>query len=97
MIDNEYWKSLQNHDGNTDPLAIILGRLKVLADYADVVNQVIPSIIKMLEVERRGIVIQTEKTCSDTLTMIDEFNDGEESTYETAVKLCDHYRKTIKE
>jgi hypothetical protein len=91
-IDKEYWEDLQNGRDSTDPLAIVLGRLEALLNYGEVIAEVLPSIIQMLKVERKTIVKQTEKRFSDVLNMIDEFGDEEESSYETAVKLCDYYR-----
>ena len=96
-IDNSYWSELQNSDGCTDPLAVVLHQLKGLQDYAVVINQILPASIERLETERRIIVKQTEKTFSDIMAMLDEFNDGEESSYETAVRLCEYYRKNKSE
>lgn len=93
---NEYWEDLHKSDSSTDPLSIVLQQLKQLQDYADVINKIIPNCITRLEKGRSKIVTQTEKTFSDIMAMIDEFNDGgEESTYETAVKICDFYRENI--
>ena len=91
----DYWEQLQEPDGSSDPVAIILGELKALLHYAEVIEKILPDVIARLAVGRKEIVIQTEKTFSDICTMIDEFNAGEESTYETAVKICSHYRKTV--
>lgn len=92
-IDNEYWNNLQKIEGNYDPLATIHAQLKSLQDYAEVINKILPSIINSLEKERKAIVLQTEKTFSDILSMISVFNDGEESLYETAVRICDYYKE----
>lgn len=95
-IDKQYWKELQNYEDQHDILAIILLQLKSLVDYADCINKIIPDCISRLEVGRKKIVRKTEKTFSDICSMLDEFNDGEESTYETAKRICDHYRTTMK-
>lgn len=92
-IDDNYWKDLQSHANSHDILATVLHELKGLKDYAEVINTIIPGCIKKLDKERTKIVIETEKTFSDIMSMIDEFNpDSESSTYEIAVKICDFYR-----
>lgn len=93
-IDNEYWNGLHESDNSTDPLATVLHQLKGLQDYAEIVNKLLPNCIERLEKGRSKIVTQTERTFSDIMTMIDEFNpDDENSTYETATKICDFYRE----
>ncbi len=95
-VDKYYWKELQNYEDQHDILAIVLLQLKALTDYADCINKMIPDCIARLEIGRKEIVKKTEKTFSDICSMLDEFNDGEESTYETAVRICEHYKKTKK-
>lgn len=93
--DEEYWTELlKNYENCSDPLASVLKELSCLADYAKVINKVLPSCIDQLKEGRGKIVIQTNKTFSDILSMIEVFNDGEESLYETAQKICEHYRQT---
>lgn len=94
--DKEYWNNLHRSDSSTDPLSIILQQLKGLQDFTEIANKLLPDCITRLEKGRKEIVTQTERTFSDIMNMIDEFNPGEEnSTYETAVKICDFYRENI--
>ncbi len=93
-IDEEYWKGLEDANDCTDPLATIAKELNALMDYAEVINKILPDVTSRLKLERKVIVRSTARSFSDIMTMIDEFNDGDESTYETAMKICDHYRAT---
>ena len=92
----EYFKTLENYENGTDTLAICLSELEQLLSYAEVINRIIPDVIKRLEKGRKEIVRSSEKSWSDIVNMIDEFNpEGEEATYETTKKICDYYRDNV--
>ena len=47
-----------------------------------------PTLEKGMDVVERDAL----KTYSDIIPLIDQFNDGEESLYETALKVCNFYK-----
>ena len=94
--DNMYWKTLlMDASNNHDPLACNINNLKGLLPLFTLINQTLPEVIARLETDRKDIVRKTEKTFSDIMSMLDEFHEEDESTYETAVRICDHYRKSL--
>lgn len=94
--DKEYWEKNLKTEECYDPLASSISELKQFQEYASAVEKILPHVIKKLDKEREQIVKETEKTFSDILSLIDAVNDiGDESTtYEMAVKICEHYNKT---
>lgn len=93
-IDSEYWEMRMKPDGNSDPLAIALSRLKAFQDFAEVANEMIPALIETLEEGRESIVKQTEKSFADIYSLLDQFEKDGEASLSTAQRVCDHYRKT---
>ena len=94
--DKEYWGSLKDYSDSTDPIAITIGRLKAFLPMVEIIQDVIPSAIEMLDRERQEIINDSMKRWSDICSMIDALSKNGESTYETATRICDFYKKVNK-
>lgn len=91
--DREYFESLKDYSDSTDPIAITIGRLKAFLPMVEIIQDVIPSAIEMLDRERQEIINDSMKRWSDICSMIDVLSEDGESTYETASRICRFYRK----
>ena len=90
--DKEYWNSLKDYRDSTDPIAVTIGNLKAFLPMVEIVQDIIPRAIKLLDRERQEIINDSMKRWSDICSMIDGLSEEDESTYETAKRICDFYK-----
>ena len=79
-----------------DPMAKLIKDLEELKEYHYGITQLLPRVISTLRMERMQLLRDADKRFSDLWSRIDTFREDDEDSWETAMRILDHYKETYK-
>ena len=77
-----------------DPMARLLNDLSEIQNYYRMVADRFPRVMDILRKERILLLNEAEKRFSDLWSRIEQFKEGDEDCWITAMRIIDHYERT---
>lgn len=88
--------SLEEEKYADDPMAQLLRDLSYIQEYYTMVAARFPKVMDILRKERILLLQEAERRVSDLWSRVDTFREGDEDSWETAMRILDHYKKTYR-